>query len=358
MVKQNFKQLGLDEYGVKINIDDLSKEEILQHIDNENFNQLRYLKKDYQNFKSYLKTQSYPKHMDYVNSDYAPNLLKFMKIKINNQKTNSYYNFLVGIGEDIPLFTDEQVIAINYLSSLLPLVRRHEFLIIRCLLEGNYEKDKIRQCLSKEISGYTDEQFNHALQFMVESGVITPTDKTLKFSCEVNREFTEYVNDLLQYGLSQYSVKYSTDEEDFLLYQDYRQDQALLKILENPKHNQYGTYYKHGNMYIFAGLKKDDSVQEHLNYKDKFLDKETFQWESIANISKKDELLQKSSKQAFIFVRKVKSENGITLPYTFVGTGHLHNPRKNVTTNGSILYDIHLNNPLPDDLMEDFQWMA
>jgi len=358
MVKQNFKQLGLDEYGVKINIDDLSKEEILQHIDNENFNQLRYLKKDYQNFKSYLKTQSYPKHMDYVNSDYAPNLLKFMKIKINNQKTNSYYNFLVGIGEDIPLFTDEQVIAINYLSSLLPLVRRHEFLIIRCLLEGNYEKDKIRQCLSKEISGYTDEQFNHALQFMVESGVVTPTDKTLKFSCEVNREFTEYVNDLLQYGLSQYSVKYSTDEEDFLLYQDYRQDQALLKILENPKHNQYGTYYKHGNMYIFAGLKKDDSVQEHLNYKDKFLDKETFQWESIANISKKDELLQKSSKQAFIFVRKVKSENGITLPYTFVGTGHLHNPRKNATTNGSILYDIHLNNPLPDDLMEDFQWMA
>ena len=34
---------------IKINIDDLSKEEILQHIENENFNQLRYLKKDYQN---------------------------------------------------------------------------------------------------------------------------------------------------------------------------------------------------------------------------------------------------------------------------------------------------------------------
>ncbi len=358
MVKQDFKQLGLDEYGVKINIDDLSKEEILQHIDNENFNQLRYLKKDYQNFKSYLKTQSYPKHMDYVNSDYAPNLLKFMKIKINNQKTNSYYNFLVGIGEDISLFTDKQVVAINYLSSLLQLVRRHEFLIIKCMLQGEYEKDKIRQYLSKEISGYTDEQFKHALQFMVEGGVVTPTDNTLNFSCEIDQEFIGYVDDLLEYGLSQYSVKYTTDEEDFLLYQDYRQDQALLKILENPKHNQYGTYYKNGNMYIFAGLKKDGSVQEHLNYKDKFLDNETFQWESIANISEKDELLQKSSKEAFIFVRKVKSENGITLPYTFVGTGHLHNPRKNATTNGSILYDIHLNNPLPDDLMEDFQWMA
>lgn len=358
MLRENFRMLGLEKYGVKINIDDLSKEEILQHIENENFNQIRYLKKDYQNFKSYLKTQSYPKHMDYVNSDYAPNLLKFMKIKINNQKTNSYYKFLVGIGEDVPLFSDEQVIAINYLSSLLPLVRRHEFLIVKQMIHGEYQEEKIRQYLKKEISGYTDEQFSHALQFMIEGGVVTHNDNMIKFSCETDHEFIEYVDDLLEYGLSQYSIRYTNDEEDFLLYQDYRQDQALLKILENPKHNQYGTYYKNGNMYIFAGLKKDDSVLEHLNYKDKFLDKETFQWESIANISAKDEQMQKNCKEAYIFVRKVKSENGITLPYTFVGTGRLQNPRKNATTNGSILYDIQLNNPLPDDLMEDFQWIA
>ena len=131
----------------------------------------------------------------------------------------------------------------------------------------------------------------------------------------------------------------------------------MLKILDNPKHNQLGTYYKNGNVYIFAGLKKDSSVEEHLNYKDKFLDKDTFQWESMANLPAKDERLQKESKAAFIFVRKVESENGITLPFTYIGTGQLQNPRKNVTTNGSILYDIHLNNSLPDDLMEDFQWI-
>ena len=134
-------------------------------------------------------------------------------------------------------------------------------------------------------------------------------------------------------------------------------DQALLKILMNPKNNQYGTYYKNGDMYIFAGLKKDDSVQEHLNYKDKFLDKRTFQWESIANISSKDESLQKQSKKVFVFVRKVESENGITLPFTYVGTGQLNNPRKDATNNGSILYDIYMDNELPDDLMEDFKWI-
>ena len=357
MVKDDFKLLALEEYGVKINIDDLSKEEILQHIENENFNQLRYLKKDYQNFKSYLKTPSYPKHMDYVNSDYAPNLLKFMKIKISNQKTCSYYKFLVGIGEDVPLFTEEQVRVINYLSNLLPLVRRHEFLIVKSILQGEFHENVIRQQLGNEISGCIDEQFEHALKFMKEGGMVTHVENMIRFSCEVDPEFVEYIDDLLEYGLSQYFARYTNDEEEFLLYQDYRQDQVLLKILLNPKNNQYGTYYKNGNMYIFAGLKKDSSVQEHLNYKDKFLDKSTFQWESMANLSKSDERKQNECKEAFIFVRKVESENGITLPYTFIGTGQLQNPRKDATTNGSILYDIHLDRQLPDDLMEDFQWI-
>ena len=357
MLRNDFRALGLEEYGVQINIDDLSKEEILQHIENENFNRIQYLKKDYQNFKSYLKTSTFPKHMDYVNSDYAPNLLKFMKIKIDNKKTNSYYGFLKGIGEDVPLFTEEQIMAINYISSLLPLVRRHEYLIVKHLIEGITSEYQLRHLLANEIVGYTEEQFDHALRFMKEGGVVIQFDEQVKFRCSIDPEFEEYVTDMLEYGLSQYDVRYK-NEEDFLLYQDYRQDQALLKILENPKHNQLGTYYKDGKMYVFAGLKKDDSVQEHLNYKNKFLDSETFQWESVADIKEREEKQQKGSELVYVFVRKVESENGIVLPFTFVGTGQLHNPRKGTTTNGSILYDIHMDNPLPDDLMEDFKWIA
>lgn len=69
----------------------------------------------------------------------------------------------------------------------------------------------------------------------------------------------DFLMDLLDYGLVQYSARYK-DDDVFLLYQDYRQYQALMKILENPKHNQLGTYYKDGNMYIFAGLKKDGHI--------------------------------------------------------------------------------------------------
>lgn len=67
--------------------------------------------------------------------------------------------------------------------------------------------------------------------------------------------------------------------------------------------------------------------------------------------------MQQAAKRVFVFVRKVNMENGITLPYTYIGTGSLENPRKDATTNGSILYDIHMDNPLPQELQEDFQWM-
>ncbi len=358
MVRNDFKTLGLEDYGVQIHIDDLSKEEIIDKIESENFNRINYLKMDYQNFKAYLKSPGFPSHMDYLNSDYAPNLLKFMKIKMDGKKTNSYYGFLKGIGEErLPVFSDQQIACINYLSSLLPLVRKHEFLVMNCLLSGETSLPEIEAKAREEIPGYESKQMEHALRFMVDGGAIRTEGEHIVLCGEKEQEYEEYLQDLLNYGLTQYSARYADDKIDFLLWQDYRQDQVLLKILENPKHNQYGTYYKDGKMYVFAGLKKDATQQEHLKYKDKFLTPDVFQWESIANISARDEALQSSAKEVLVFVRKVSAENGVTLPYTYVGTGSLENPRKGETGNGSILYDIHMTNSLPEELQEDFKWM-
>lgn len=358
MVRNDFKSLGLSDYGVEIHIDDLSKEEIIDKIESENFNRINYLKMDYQNFKAYLKTPSYPSHMDYMNSDYAPNLLKFMKIKIDSKKTNSYYGFLKGIEEEgLPVFSEEQIACINYLSSLLPLVREHEYLVIKNLLSGETALSHIEANIQEEIPGFKPEQLGHALRFLEDGNAVKIKEGEVHLCGEREQEYEAYLQDLLNYGLTQYDARYADETEDFLLWQDYRQDQVLLKILENPKHNQYGTYYKNGNMYVFAGLKKDASLDDHLKYNDKFLSPDVFQWESIARISAKDEALQRAAKRVLVFVRKVSAENGITLPYTYIGTGHLENPRKGVTKNGSILYDIHMDNPLPQELQEDFQWM-
>lgn len=95
------------------------------------------MKQDYFNFKKYINCEFAPKHMDFLNNDCAPDLLRFMSIKIGGKKNVSYYNFLKGIEEEnLPTFTDAQINFANYLSAMLPLVRKHEYLIFDCLLRG------------------------------------------------------------------------------------------------------------------------------------------------------------------------------------------------------------------------------
>ena len=102
MIRTNFKSLDIPE--VKIEIDDLSKEEIINFIDKTNFNSRSFLEKDYKNFKSYINNGSYPNHMDFLNSDVSPDLIRIIKSTISGSKNKSYYTFLKKIDEDtIPI---------------------------------------------------------------------------------------------------------------------------------------------------------------------------------------------------------------------------------------------------------------
>lgn len=59
-----------------------------------------------------------------------------------------------------------------------------------------------------------------------------------------------------------------------------------------------------------------------------------------------------SSRFAHLFIRKVSDENGIVLPFTYVGKGKLSNCRK--MDNGTYLFDIGMENELPNYLQYDF----
>ena len=54
LIADNFETIGLQDYGVEIHLDDLSKKEILSYIDDVNFNVKKYLAQDYENFKKIL----------------------------------------------------------------------------------------------------------------------------------------------------------------------------------------------------------------------------------------------------------------------------------------------------------------
>ena len=354
LVRDNFSALGLSQYGVEINIDNLSKEEIVHYLESENFNSITYLKQDYFNFKKYIGSEHAPKHMDYLNNDCAPDLLRFMSVKMNGKKTSSYYNFLRGIQEaDLPVFSDEQMPFINYLSFMLPLVRQHEFMIYTCLINGVFDLSVIESELSDNIRNFRNEDFVHALKYMVESGFISIESDEMKLNAQLDDQYVEYVQDLLSYGLTRYIVDHD-DAEDFKLWGSYRIEQVQLKLCKNPGYTMKGTYVYDEVVYIFASIKKDASIQEHLNYKDKFLQANLFQWECEAGLKpeKQQELID--SKKAYLFIRKVESENGIVLPFTFVGTGKLENPRATENPRGSLLFDIWIDEPLPDYLQYDF----
>jgi len=62
----------------------------------------------------------------------------------------------------------------------------------------------------------------------------------------------------------------------------------------------------------------------------------------------------KDSEKAHLFVRKVVTENGMVLPFTYVGQGNLTNPRSTENVKGSLLFDIRMDAQLPDYLQYDF----
>lgn len=361
LVKDNFSALKLQEYGVKIQIDDLSKEEIIEHLENENFNSLSYLKQDYLNFKRFIGAEFYPRHMDYLNNDSAPDLQRFMSIKIGGKKTSCYYNFLLGIEEDhLPIFSEPQVRFLQYVSSFLPLVRPHEFLILAHLRKKQATKEELIMMLQESVQGFSHEQADHALEFMEKNQALGREGVLYTLNTLLDEQFLDYLDDLLEYGLVKYEAEYGVST-DFLLWHSYRMDQVQLKLLNNPGYTMKGTYIYGKTVVIFASLKKDASVEERLNYQDKYLAADLFQWESENNISRNDLQGLLESEQALIFIRKVSSENGIVMPFTYVGKGKLTNSRKQEKIDRATgklgttyLFDVPMEHELPDYLQYDF----
>lgn len=362
LVQDNYKSIGLAEYGVEIHIDDLSKKEILEYIDQVNFNTKKYLGQDYLNFKKYISASRYPQHVDYLNNDYAPDLLKFMQSKIGAKKNGSYFGFLKAIDEeDLPAFDERQEKFIRYVSEMLPIVRPYEYLIIQSLLEHAWKAglEEIREHIKTNVSTYREEVFEHALKYMLKTDFFTQeNDILLLHNVKSNIEFDEYLRDLLEYGLGKYDIDFydAKSEETFHLWTSYRKTQVQQLLLNNPQDIMLGTKIYDGIVYIYVTVVKDASVKDTLKYEDGYIDPNTFRWETVANISEKELNELKNSRMAQVFVRKMDDEDGITLPFTYIGSGKMEyiegSKRKE---NGAHRFRIAMNATAPEDIYFDFR---
>lgn len=351
MIRTNFESLDIPE--VKIEIDDLSKEEIINFIDKTNFNSRVFLEKDYKNFKSYINNGSYPTHMDFLNSDVSPDLIRIIKSTFSGSKNKSYYNFLKKIDEDtIPMFDDKQIAFINNMEDLLPLARLDEYLIIEQAIKEHTIDLKRIEGINEHI---TDKTLENAYNNLKSLGLVANNE--IDLTNIEDGEFKDYLLDTLNYGIVRYNREFSEYTGLFKLYRNYYKEQASRIMLKNGI-LQKGTYYEDDIAYIFAGIKKGE--EGRLNYKDKFINNKIFQWESIANVSESEKEHLRNSKKVHLFIRKMESEDTVTLPYTYFGLGTFTNERDSYTEedgkrHSTLLYDIVFDDEVPEDYYIDFE---
>lgn len=355
LVRNDFKDLGLP--GVEIHFDERSKEEILKHIENTNFNTTFRLRSDYFSFKKYLAEKRYPSHMDYLNSDCAPDLLRFLKAKMKGKKNYSYYNFLRNIGEDVPLFNESEIRLLEVISDLLPLTRREEYLIIKQVLDNEIDFD----LLAKEYKRVNPYSLKTAVDNLVSRKVIINSNPyKLNYTRGKGTAFEDFLDDLLEYGLERYENEFGDFEGQFKMYGNYQKDKIMMEIDGKQYSYMQGTKYDTKNKitYVFVGLEKDKIAKGNFDYKDKFLSPSIFQWESVNNTTKDNSEGKKllATRIVHLFVRKVDEEDGIVLPFTYFGTGKFTNCRDSKNDNKpTLMFDIELDHEVDEEYRFDFQ---
>lgn len=353
MIRTDFNSLNIP--GVEIFFDELAKVDVINYINKQNFNKTDYLKKDYLNFKKYMQLESYPTHVDYINSDIAPDLIRFMKSKINGKKNKSYYSFLKKINEDnIPIFKSDENELIDKISEMLPIVRCDEILILKSLLE----LDTID---TEKILGYNSKininTINHAIMLLKKDGIL---DNDNKINIDLlSDDMKVYLADLFDYALLKYEIDFGDFDGTFKVMANYYKEQIMRVLLENALTFMKGTKFDDdGTTYVFVGLKKDSSKEEKLNYKDKFISSKVFQWESENNTTLENSTGKKllNTKVVHLFVRKMDEQDGITLPFTYFGTGTFTNVRKTKNNQcDTLTFDIVLDNKVSEEYYLDFE---
>ena len=356
LIKDDFKDLDLP--GVEIHFDEFSKDEILKYVEKTNFNTFSFLKQDYFNFKKFLLLERYPTHLDFLNSDCAPDLLRFIKSKYKGKKIYSYYNFLKYIDEDIPLFNEKEIKLLDTLSDLLPLTRKEEYLIIDELLKNN----EVLGGFNLIEGRITEFSITSAINNLASKDVIKLSEDSYKLNLpnEVSEEFYTFLTDLISYGLTRYDIEFGDFVGQFKLYANYQKDKIMLELDGKQFAFMLGTKYDltTNTTYVFVGLKKDLVAKGNFAYKDKFISPNVFQRESVNNTTLTSKEGQKllNSKVVHLFVRKMDDEDGIVLPFTYFGTGKFTNCRESTNENTpTLLFDIVLDNEVPEEYRFDFQ---
>lgn len=359
-----------------IQMDRIAQERILNQLNTENFNSLKYLKEEYNEFKSLLGGKIPYQLMDYVKFDGAPDPLKF----INYGKT--YQEFLKKVEktyEALELLDEDFYKVLKELSDKLPLKRPYEFAIIKELInKSELNIDEASKGIRRYIKDVDEETVKHSFRTLNQdfydsrekNNYIKLFDlvgeslvKLISFEkILADKRYKEIIVDLLNYGLITYEKRFGSENFGvpfFKLYEQYQMvDAALLSNYEKIHSSFRGSgLITNGKEYfLFVDLHKDEDIKESINYKDEFLSRSLFQWETPNNTAQSSErgkniiFNKERGINLHLFVRKYKEIDRKVQPYIYIGKGDV----VKYEWEKPIKVEIKLHNRVPENLYVEF----
>lgn len=331
-----------------IQMDEISKQRILEQIDRENFNAMKYLKEEYNEFKKINGGKVVNLLTDYFLFEAAPNPLKF----IGAVPSKSYLAFLEKVEsnfEDLQLLKDEKFkLVLKDITAKLPLKRPFEFMILRYLIQnGSATRNQLKNNIEKYIDFIDEETFSYTIEclrgdyhskkesnfnFIEDLGeqiILAPEIKEVV----KNERFKLYIDDCINYGLLTYEREFGTENYGipFLkLYSQYTRDDVVRMSNATKKFGGYGMggLKTNGNdWYMFVGMEKDELIKESMNHENEFIGRDIFVWQSRNTTTIESEAGQKlinnvkENINMHLFVRKYREIDGVVEPYIYMGMG-------------------------------------
>ena len=361
-----------------ISMDEISKQRILEQIENQNFNNFKYLKEQYFEFKN-INDNKVPKLTDYLAFDDLINPLNFI------DESYSYVEFLskVEVSKTKDIYTklclDEEFIkAIRFIEKLLPIKRVYEFVILKYLLENDFCDENIAlRILGKYLDKVCKKTIFHSFCYLnqdfLDSGQINRylkcvnfdgnrIVKTKEFSTLLeNEDYKNIFEDSLNYGIYTYEEEFKTIDFGipFLkLYSKYNM-LNIAQLCNFPKiHSSFrgSGFLKYENdFFLFINIEKQ-MLSKSANYHNAFLSKDVFTYQSKPSQSQDkgdgEKLVenQKYGVKLHIFVRKYVQVDKKTQNFIYLG---LANCIKYIG-NKPISLELKLEIPLDNKLFDEF----
>ncbi|KLD98888.1 DEAD/DEAH box helicase [Aliarcobacter butzleri] len=357
-----------------ISMDEISKNRILEQINKENFNQLKYLKEQYFEVKNILG--KVPTLVDYLQFEDVINPLKFI------DESKSYIEFLAKVEENKKLkelvLNENFIKTIRFIENELPIKRVYEFIILKHLLNNDFCDENIAfKILNKYLDKVDKETIIHSFLYLrqdfLDSAQKNRYLKLLEFDGRVakktkefeelleNENYKKIFEDSLNFGIYNYEEEFSSTDfgKPFLkLYSKYNM-LNIAKLCNFPKiHSSFrgSGFLKYENdFFLFINLEKE-KFSKSANYHNAFLSKDVFTYQSKpSHSSDKGDGQRLCENKKFgvklhIFIRKFVQVDKKTQDFIYLGVAN----SIKYWDNKPINLELKLENPLSDKLFEEF----